>query len=68
MYDYIDDNPTVTQYDIGYVNRVNVINRNPKVMAINSAVEIDLTGQVCADSAHPDDQESLERAWHKARA
>jgi acyl-CoA hydrolase len=50
VYDYIDDNPTVTQYDIGYVNRVNVINRNPKVTAINSAVEIDLTGQVCADS------------------
>lgn len=50
VYDYVDDNPTVAQYDIGYVNRVNVINRNPKVTAINSAVEIDLTGQVCADS------------------
>ncbi|MFA9470782.1 MAG: acetyl-CoA hydrolase/transferase family protein [Deltaproteobacteria bacterium] len=50
VYDYIDDNPTVTQYDIGYVNRVSVINRNPKVTAINSAVEVDLTGQVCADS------------------
>jgi acyl-CoA hydrolase len=49
-YDYMDDNPTITQYDIGYVNRVSVINRNPKVTAINSAVEIDLTGQVCADS------------------
>jgi acyl-CoA hydrolase len=50
VYDYIDDNPKVAQYDIGYVNRVSVINRNPKVTAINSAVEIDLTGQVCADS------------------
>ncbi len=50
VYDYVDDNPTVGQYDIGYVNRVSVINRNPKVTAINSAVEIDLTGQVCADS------------------
>ena len=50
VYDYIDDNPSITQYDIGYVNRVSVINRNPKVTAINSAVEIDLTGQVCADS------------------
>jgi acyl-CoA hydrolase len=50
VYDFIDDNPTITQYDIGYVNRVSVINRNPKVTAINSAVEIDLTGQVCADS------------------
>ena len=45
VYDYIDDNPTVTQYDIGYVNRVSVINRNPKVTAINSAVEVDLTGR-----------------------
>ena len=50
VYDYVHDNPTVVQYDIGYVNRVNVINRNPRVTAINSAVEIDLTGQVCADS------------------
>ncbi|MEM8609579.1 MAG: acetyl-CoA hydrolase/transferase C-terminal domain-containing protein [Myxococcota bacterium] len=50
VYDHVDDNPRVTQYDIEYVNRVNVINRNPKVTAINSAVEIDLTGQVCADS------------------
>ncbi|RLB52102.1 MAG: 4-hydroxybutyrate CoA-transferase [Deltaproteobacteria bacterium] len=50
VYDYVDDNPTVVQYDIGYVNRVAVINRNPKVTAINSAVEVDLTGQVCADS------------------
>ncbi|TFH32971.1 MAG: acetyl-CoA hydrolase/transferase family protein [Myxococcales bacterium] len=50
VYDYVDDNPTVVQYDIGYVNQVSVINRNPRVTAINSAVEIDLTGQVCADS------------------
>lgn len=50
VYDYVDDNPTIAQYDIEYVNRVSVINRNPKVTAINSAVEIDLTGQVCADS------------------
>jgi acyl-CoA hydrolase len=50
LYDFVDDNPTITQYDIGYVNRVNVINRNPKVTAINSAIEVDLTGQVCADS------------------
>ncbi|MEM7136777.1 MAG: acetyl-CoA hydrolase/transferase C-terminal domain-containing protein [Myxococcota bacterium] len=50
VYDFVDDNPKVAQYDIEYVNRVNVISRNPKVTAINSAVEIDLTGQVCADS------------------
>lgn len=50
LYDFIDDNPSVVQLDIGYVNDVRVIARNPKVVAINSAVEIDLTGQVCADS------------------
>jgi acyl-CoA hydrolase len=50
LYDFIDDNPAVVQLDIGYVNNPTVIARNPKVAAINSAVEIDLTGQVCADS------------------
>lgn len=50
LYDFIDDNPEVVQLDIGYVNNPTVIARNPKVAAINSAVEVDLTGQVCADS------------------
>ena len=50
LYDWIDDNPAVMLLDIGYVNRVDVIARNPRVTAINSAVEVDLTGQVCADS------------------
>jgi acyl-CoA hydrolase len=50
LYDYIDDNPAVVLLDIAYVNRPTVIARNPKVTAINSAVEVDLTGQVCADS------------------
>jgi 4-hydroxybutyrate CoA-transferase len=50
LYDFIDDNPTVMQLDIGYVNRAEVIRRNPKVTAVNSAIEVDLTGQVCADS------------------
>ena len=50
LYDFIDDNPTVMQLDIGYVNRADVIKRNPRVTAINSAIEVDLTGQVCADS------------------
>ena len=50
LYDFVDDNPAVMQLDISYVNRVDVIARNPKVTAINSAVEVDLTGQVCADS------------------
>lgn len=50
LYDYIHDNPSVAQLDIAYVNNPSIIARNPKVVAINSAVEIDLTGQVCADS------------------
>ncbi|MCA9519958.1 MAG: acetyl-CoA hydrolase/transferase family protein [Myxococcales bacterium] len=50
LYDYIHDNPSVSLLDIGYVNMVGTILRNKKVVAINSAVEVDLTGQVCADS------------------
>jgi acyl-CoA hydrolase len=50
VYDFINDNPSVIQLDASYVNHPGVIARNPKVVAINSAVEIDLTGQICADS------------------
>jgi 4-hydroxybutyrate CoA-transferase len=50
VYDFINDNPSVVQLDVGYVNSPHVIARNPKVVAINSAVEVDLTGQVSADS------------------
>jgi len=50
VYDFIDDNPSIAMLDISYVNDTKVIRRNPKVTAINSAIEIDLTGQVCADS------------------
>lgn len=50
LYDFIDDNPLVNLLDIGYVNDTATIRKNPKAVSINSAVEIDLTGQVCADS------------------
>ena len=50
LYDFVDDNPTVMQLDIGYVNDTATIRRNPRATAVNSAVEVDLTGQVCADS------------------
>lgn len=50
VYDFLHDNPSVVQLEASYVNQPNVIARNPKVVAINSCVEIDLTGQVCADS------------------
>lgn len=49
-YDFVNDNPSVAMLDIAYINDTAVIRRNPKVTAINSAVEVDLTGQVCADS------------------
>lgn len=50
LYDFIDDNPEVALLDIAYVNDTEVIRRNPRVAAINSAVEVDITGQICADS------------------
>lgn len=50
LYDFVDDNPQVTFLEIDYVNDEKIIRANPKVVAINSALEIDLTGQVCADS------------------
>lgn len=53
LYDFIHDNPSVVQLDVAYTNNPEVIARNDKVTAINSAVEIDLTGQICADSVGP---------------
>lgn len=53
LYKFVDDNPLIEMLDIGYVNDVYVIRQNPKVTAINSAVEVDLTGQICADSIGP---------------
>ncbi|MCB0794294.1 MAG: acetyl-CoA hydrolase/transferase family protein [Flavobacteriales bacterium] len=50
LYDLVDDNPYFAFLDARYVNDTKVIRENPKVVAINSAIEIDLTGQVCADS------------------
>ena len=50
VYDFIDDNPMVAMMDVGYTNDPFVIAKNPKMTAINSALQIDLTGQVCADS------------------
>jgi len=50
LYDFVNDNPMVNALDISYVNDVSIIRQNPKATSINSAIEIDLTGQVCADS------------------
>lgn len=50
LYDVLDDNPAFSFLDMDYVNNPQVIQRNDKVIAINSAIEVDLTGQICADS------------------
>lgn len=50
VYDFIDNNPMVIMMDAAYTNDTHIIRQNPKVVAINSAIEVDLTGQVCADS------------------
>ena len=50
LYDYVDDNPAFQFLDIDYVNDPHIIRRNNRMVAINSAIEIDITGQVCSDS------------------
>ncbi|MGL5683253.1 MAG: acetyl-CoA hydrolase/transferase family protein [Marinifilaceae bacterium] len=50
VYDFIDDNPGVAMMDVGYTNDPFIIAQQPKMTAINSALSIDLTGQVNADS------------------
>ena len=50
VYDFIHDNPGVMMMDVGYTNDPFIIAKNDKVTAINSALQVDLTGQVCADS------------------
>jgi acyl-CoA hydrolase len=50
LYDFVDDNAGIAFLAIDYVNDTAVIRTNPKVTAINSAIEVDITGQVCSDS------------------
>ncbi|WP_298511106.1 acetyl-CoA hydrolase/transferase C-terminal domain-containing protein [uncultured Kordia sp.] len=50
LYDYIDDNPVVHFKEASHTNDTSIIKLNPKVTAINSAIEIDFTGQICADT------------------
>jgi acyl-CoA hydrolase len=53
LYNFVNDNPFVEMKESSYVNDTARIRRNPKMVAINSAIEVDLTGQVCADSIGP---------------
>jgi acyl-CoA hydrolase len=50
IYDFVDNNPDVNCMEISFVNDTSIIRQNPRVVAINSAIEVDLTGQVCSDS------------------
>lgn len=50
LYNFIDDNPTFRFMDVAFINDPRVISMNAKVTAINSAIEVDITGQVCSDS------------------
>ena len=50
LYDYLDGNRDVVIRDVAWTNDPQNIRQNPRVMAVNSAIEIDLTGQICADS------------------
>lgn len=50
LYDFISDNPMIEMKDAAFTNDTAIIRKNPKATAINSAIEIDLTGQICADT------------------
>lgn len=50
LYDFVNDNPFIEMRESSFVNDTAAIRKNPKMVAINSAIEVDLTGQVCADS------------------
>ncbi len=50
LYDFVNDNPSINFLGIDYVNDTSIIRQNPRATSINSAIEVDITGQVCADS------------------
>jgi acyl-CoA hydrolase len=50
LYDFLDNNPLIEAHPVDYVNDPFIISQNEKMLAINSAIEVDLTGQVCSDS------------------
>jgi acyl-CoA hydrolase len=53
LYEYVDNNPAFELHPVDYTNDPFVIGQNSKMTAINSAIEVDLTGQVCSDSIGP---------------
>lgn len=53
LYDFVDNNPMVEMYSVDYCNDPYVIAKNPKLISINSALQVDLGGQICADTIGP---------------
>jgi acyl-CoA hydrolase len=53
LYDFVNDNPFIEMKESSMVNDTARIRKNPNMVAINSAIEVDMTGQVCADSIGP---------------
>jgi 4-hydroxybutyrate CoA-transferase len=50
LYDFLDNNPLIEAHPVNYVNDPEIVSRNDTMVAVNSAIEVDLTGQVCSDS------------------
>ncbi len=50
LYDFLDNNPLIEAHPVDYVNDPFILSQNDRMLAINSAIEVDLTGQVCSDS------------------
>jgi 4-hydroxybutyrate CoA-transferase len=50
LYRFLDNNPLIEAHPVNYVNDPEVVSRNDNIVAVNSAIEVDLTGQVCSDS------------------
>ncbi|MHC4222555.1 MAG: acetyl-CoA hydrolase/transferase family protein [Planctomycetota bacterium] len=53
LYDFLDNNPEIEAHPVDHVNDPFVISQNENLIAVNSAIEVDLTGQICADSIGP---------------
>jgi acyl-CoA hydrolase len=53
LYDFIDNNPLIEAHPVDYVNDPFISSQNDNLVAVNSAIEVDLTGQVCSDSIGP---------------
>lgn len=53
LYDFLDNNPLIEAHPVDYVNDPFIVSQNDNIVAVNSAIEVDLTGQVCSDSIGP---------------